>query len=90
MKYLVIALLSVVSSFSSLAQEAQPKQQQLTASQLLSLHYARTYQAAMRYNDFGVAKHALYNILVENPQNDSILYSLSLLYFQRALDSSIR
>ncbi len=65
---------------SALAQEGE--NQQPTAAQIFSSHYARTYQVALRYNDYNVAKHALYNLLVENPQNDSILYSLSLLYIQ--------
>lgn len=85
MKYWIIVLLLVVGNISFGQDKPQTPatgQQQPTAGQVLSLHYARTYQAAIRYNDYNVAKHALMNILVENPQNDSILYSLSLLYFQ--------
>lgn len=84
MKYLVIVFLFVVSVVNAqdAAQSESPAGQQLTAGQIFSLHYARTYQAAVRYNDYDIARHALYNILVENPQNDSILYSLSLLYYQ--------
>lgn len=59
-----------------------------SAGQVLSSHYARTYQMAMRYNDFEMAKHALYNIYVENPQNDSILFSLSALYMQSGQHAS--
>lgn len=65
---------------------SEPKQ--ATAQQVLAGHYARTYQAAMRYNDYSVAKQALYNILVEYPNNDSILYSLSLLYYQSQQNAS--
>ncbi len=80
-------LLVAIALFSSILVQAQnepakPAQNQPTAAQVLSIHYARTYQAAMRYNDFSVAKSALLNLLVENPQNDSILYSLSVLYYQ--------
>ncbi|QSE96145.1 tetratricopeptide repeat protein [Fulvivirga lutea] len=81
MKY--IAILSfVLLSLNVTAQDEATQPKQASAGQVLTNHYIRTYQAGMRYNDFSVAKHALYNILVENPQNDSILYSLSLLYFQ--------
>ncbi len=79
MRYLGLVLfLSLTSGAWCQEEAAQPP----TASQIFSSHYARTYQAALRYNDYGVAKQALYSLLVENPQNDSILYSLSLLYIQ--------
>ncbi|MEM7108628.1 MAG: hypothetical protein AAF519_10420 [Bacteroidota bacterium] len=81
MKYFTIFLLIITGHFT-LAQEEPTQPQTMSASQIFSSHYARTYQAAIRYNDYNVAKHALYNMLVENPQNDSILYSLSLLYIQ--------
>ncbi len=84
MKYYIVILLAVISqtSFAQEQTQQQAEPRQLTTGQIFSLHHARTYQAATRYNDYGVAKQALYDILVENPQNDSILYSLSLLYFQ--------
>ena len=81
MRILLIAL--ICYSTLSFGQDNAPAQtKQLSAGQILSLHYARSYQAALRYNDYGAAKNALYNLIVENPQNDSLLYSLSLLYFQ--------
>ncbi|MEM8565309.1 MAG: hypothetical protein AAGF85_02530 [Bacteroidota bacterium] len=81
MKYIYLSLLTIISS-TVLAQDESAQPQTMSASQIFTSHYARTYQAAIRYNDYNVAKHALYNMLVENPQNDSILYSLSLLYIQ--------
>ena len=47
-----------------------------------AVHYSNVYQRAMRYNDFNVAKHAMYNLVSLYPQNDSLLFSLSFLYFQ--------
>ena len=41
----------------------------------------RLYAFSMRYNDPAVAKQALYQQLALQPQNDSILYNLALLYF---------
>ena len=81
MRILLIALICY-STLSFGQDNAQAQTKQLSAGQILSLHYARSYQAALRYNDYGAAKNALYNLIVENPQNDSLLYSLSLLYFQ--------
>lgn len=82
MRYLLITVLIVVTGIVKGQDQPEATQSQPTAGQVLSMHYLRTYQAGLRYNDYGVAKQALYNIIVENPQNDSLLYSLSLLYFQ--------
>jgi tetratricopeptide (TPR) repeat protein len=83
MKYYILAITLFVSVGLFGQTETKEVSKNLpTAGQILSNHYAMTYQAGVRYNDYAIAKHALYNILVENPQNDSILYSLSLLYFQ--------
>ncbi|TRX62068.1 hypothetical protein FNH22_01750 [Fulvivirga sp. M361] len=79
-RYLGILFVCFVTA--TYAQEEQKQTPKPTTGQVFSAHYARTYQVAIRYNDYDVAKHALYNLLVENPQNDSILYSLSLLYVQ--------
>jgi len=82
--FLSILVLCVVVGAN--AQEEKPKQdnapKQSTARQVFSTHNAYKYQAALRYNDYAVAKNALYSLLIENPQNDSILYSLSALYYQ--------
>lgn len=76
-------LLISIAAFSQSGEPAmQSKDKQPTARQIFSNHYAFKYQAALRYNDYRVAKDALYSLLVENPQNDSILYSLSAVYFQ--------
>jgi tetratricopeptide (TPR) repeat protein len=40
------------------------------------------YSRAMKYNDMEVAKNALYNLIVMNPRSDSLLLSLSYLYFE--------
>ncbi len=64
------------------AQEQTQQQQELTPAQIYYTQQALTYQAAVRWNDYEVAKQALYNMYVANPKNDSILYSLSVLYVQ--------
>jgi tetratricopeptide (TPR) repeat protein len=40
------------------------------------------YSRAIKYNDFDVAKTALYNLITLNPRSDSLLFSLSYLYFE--------
>ncbi len=57
-------------------------QRPLTAGQVLSLHAARTYQLALRYNDVIGARMALYDILAENQASDSLLYTLSVMFME--------
>ncbi len=45
-------------------------------------HHTRTYAIATKYGDSDMAKTALYSMLAAYPGNDSLLYSLSYLYFQ--------
>lgn len=45
-------------------------------------HYARVYQTARGINDLKAAKEALLHIVVEIPQNDSLLFELGKVYFQ--------
>ncbi|UII26443.1 hypothetical protein LVD15_24625 [Fulvivirga maritima] len=87
MKALRRTIILAFSLFVTLTTFAQDDQQPAerkapSAGQVFSGHYARVYGMAMRYNDYSMAKNALYNLYVENPQNDSILYSLSALYLQ--------
>lgn len=48
----------------------------------LSQHYARKYAAAIQWNDYDVAKDALYSLIVENPANDSLITDLAVFYLQ--------
>lgn len=91
MKRYWILLLIFVGSFSAYAQETseppvnnpQEQPRSYSPAEILMIHAAKKYQLAMRYNDLEGAKQALYSILAENPQNDSVLYSLSYLYLER-------
>lgn len=80
-KSVFIILLTLTAGLLN-AQDQTEEQKPLTPAQIYYTQQALTYQAAVRYNDYDVAKHALYNLYVANPQNDSILYSLSVLYVQ--------
>jgi tetratricopeptide (TPR) repeat protein len=56
--------------------EAQPQIDPLT------LHYARKYSLATQWNDYATAKDALYDLIVENPGNDSLIFSLAYYYYE--------
>jgi len=53
-----------------------------TAGMILTEHYLKKYAAASRWNDSEIAKNALYDVIVENPGIDSLIYSLAYFYYQ--------
>lgn len=69
---------------------AQPQQTQPadtvqappSAGVILTEHFLRKYAAASRWNDADVAKDALYDVIVENPGVDSLIYSLAYFYYE--------
>src|SRR6478736_10383368 len=48
----------------------------------LTQHYAMKYSLALQWGDQDVAKDALYDLIVENQGNDSIIYDLAIYYYQ--------
>jgi len=48
----------------------------------LTQHYAMKYSLALQWGDQEVAKDALYDLIIENQGNDSIIYDLAIYYFQ--------
>lgn len=54
-----------------------------TASDILTEHFLTKYSAAMRWNDPDAAKDALYDVIIENPGNDSLIYSLAYFYYEQ-------
>jgi tetratricopeptide (TPR) repeat protein len=48
----------------------------------LTQHYAIKYSLAVQWNDYEAARDALYDLIVENQGNDSIIYDLDVYYFQ--------
>jgi len=70
------------------AQPQQPQQAQAadtipTAGMILTEHFLKKYAAASRWNDADVAKDALYDVIVENPGIDSLIYSLAYFYYEQ-------
>ena len=48
----------------------------------LTRHYAIKYSLAVKWNDLEAAKDALYDLIIENQGNDSIIYELAVYYYQ--------
>lgn len=60
---------------------AQPKPT-ATPQQSLTQHFLRKYALASQWNDYTVAKDALYDLIIENPANDSLLFTLAYFYYE--------
>jgi tetratricopeptide (TPR) repeat protein len=58
---------------------AEPQKQQVNP---FINHYLVKFNVAMRFNDNDVAKDALYDLLVENPGNDSLFLDLAFMYYE--------
>lgn len=49
---------------------------------VLTEHFYRKYTVAVQWGDEEVAKNALYDLIIRNPGNDSLIYSMAVLYYQ--------
>lgn len=58
---------------------ATPQKQPLSAA---TQHYLAKYATASRWNDMDVARDALYDLIIENPQSDSLIFTLGYFYFE--------
>jgi tetratricopeptide (TPR) repeat protein len=63
-------------------QPAQTAKTEQPPANLLGEHFARKYSVASRWNDPEVAKSALYDLIVEYPGSDSLIFALAYSYFQ--------
>lgn len=69
--------------------KAEPiKKDTLPKVSQLTQHFARKYATAVQWNDYEVAKDALYDLIIENPQNDSLIFDLALFYYQNQKSAS--
>jgi tetratricopeptide (TPR) repeat protein len=48
----------------------------------LTEHFYKKYVTALQWNDYVVAKDALYDLIIENPQNDSLIFNLAYFYYE--------
>lgn len=62
--------------------EPAPKKDSVPPVNPLIRHYAIKYQIALQWNDPEAAKDALYDLITENPANDSLIYELAYFYYQ--------
>ncbi len=45
-------------------------------------HFGKKYAIAARWNDFDVAKDAMYDLIVEFPGSDSLIFALAYFYYE--------
>lgn len=67
--------------------KAQPQEQKKEPAaeqkpSALTEHFYKKYVTAIQWNDYDVAKDALYDLIIENPQNDSLISNLAYFYFE--------
>ena len=80
-KQITVALLLLMTIAVYGQEEAEVSKEQQSQKAFIG-HHSRTYAIATKYGDYEMAKTSLYNLLAAYPGNDSLLYSLSYLYFQ--------
>ncbi len=84
-----LILLFLFFSFQSVAQNDSTEQKTNGADKSpIYWLYDAHYRLAMQYNDYAEAKSALYNLVILEPQNDSLRYNLAYLYFDAGQNPS--
>ena len=72
----------VVAQPQPVKTESASKKDSVPPINPLFRHYAIKYQIAVQWNDPEVAKDALYDLIIENQGNDSLIYELAYYYYQ--------
>lgn len=67
--------------------QTNPAQGQQQLNPMIS-HFLMKYNVAMRFSDMATAKDALYDLIVENPANDSLILSLAVMYYENQQHTS--
>jgi len=101
MKKIVIILvisLSVTAVFSQTQKQpvkTDPAKTQSSTQQTekatvspLTEHFYKKYITALQWSDYDVAKDALYDLIIENPQNDSLIFNLAYFYYENQKHAS--
>lgn len=63
---------------------AQAQPVQTVSGNPLGDHFGKKYAIASRWNDFDVARDAMYDLIVEYPGSDSLIFALAYLYYENA------
>lgn len=93
MRVLLAIILLIVGSAGVWGQSLNQKRNQSQAAETqtapqrpvlspASQHYMVKYATASRWNDIDVARDALYDLIIENPANDSLIFTLGYLYLE--------
>ena len=94
-KVIILQMVFMLGSAMAWAQKPKPvvpkaqvkpveqKSVPVTTAEIVATHFAKKYSVASRWNDLDVAKDALYDLIVEYPGNDSIIFSLAYFYYER-------
>ncbi|MBY0432531.1 MAG: hypothetical protein K2U26_00305 [Cyclobacteriaceae bacterium] len=98
MRTLILLVVACVCAFSTVQaqkKKAEPVKEQPAApaqtapaettkapSNPLGEHFAKKYSVANRWNDFDVARDAMYDLIVEYPGSDSLIFALAYMYFE--------
>lgn len=72
----------VVTQPQPVKTDPAPKKDSVPPMNPLIRHYAIKYQIALQWNDPEAAKDALYDLIIENQGNDSLIYELAYYYYQ--------
>ncbi len=88
--FILIGASVVVAQKQKTTTQPQPVQQQPQTSAKteqpainpLAVHFARKHSIATRWADPDVAKDALYDLIVEYPDSDSLIFALALSYYE--------
>ena len=59
----------------------QPAPVKSEAQDFMAQHYFKKYAMAIKWNDAEMAKDALYDLIIQNPQNDSLIFNLAYYYY---------
>jgi tetratricopeptide (TPR) repeat protein len=66
----------------------QPQQTEKATVNPLTEHFYKKYITALQWSDYDVAKDALYDLIIENPQNDSLIFNLAYYYYENQKPAS--
>ena len=79
-KAILVLMLVLVSDFTFAQETTEAVSKPVTQSSFYQ-HHLRKYAIAARWNDYEVAKNALYDLILMNPSNDSLIYTLAVYYY---------
>lgn len=65
--------------------QTKPQEQPKQSVSPLTEHFYKKYVTALQWNDNDVAKNALYDLIIENPQNDSLIFNLAYYYYENQI-----